>query len=91
MTPDPGPDPAWTIAAACAYFTEGGLPMDEDTLGTIIAKLRKQSGGVYWNPVGRAPSQGPEGGVGKALYLVKDLMEIHAALAPWLVPPFSGD
>lgn len=87
--PAPEPDPAWTVAAACEYFTEGGLPMDEDTLGTVIAKLRKQSGGVYWNPVGRAPSP-EQGGVGKALYLVADLMRLHAALAPWLVPPFSG-
>jgi hypothetical protein len=88
VTPEPGPDPAWTIAQACAYFTEGGLPMDEDTLGTIIFKLRKQSGGRYWNPVGETATG--ERGRGKALYLVKDLMQLHAALAPWLVPPFSG-
>jgi hypothetical protein len=86
--PDPDPDPAWTVAAACAYFTEGGLPMDEDTLAGVIALLRRQSQGRYWNPVGEASTEGR--GRGKALYPVAELMRLHAALAPWLVPPFSG-
>ena len=35
--------------------------------------------------VGREPSAGPQGGRGKALYSMRELMELNAALAKWLV------
>jgi hypothetical protein len=88
-SPAARPDPAWTLRQACDYFADGGLPVEEKALAEIIAALRRQSGGRHWNPVGRAPSP-EQGGIGKALYPVAELMRLHAQLAPWLVPPFSG-
>ena len=70
--------PSWTAEQAADYFTQSGVPMSARTLQVFIREL-----GI--EPAGRAPSP-PQGGVGKALYPVAELMRLNAALAPWLVP-----
>jgi hypothetical protein len=72
-------DPDWTVETAAAWFTESGIPTTPAQLAGIIAQL------PGLRPVGRAPS-GPQGGVGKHVYKMSELMKLHARLAEWLVP-----
>jgi hypothetical protein len=78
VTAQPPADPAWTVEQACEYFAETDIPIKPDRLRLIIRALE-------WQPVGYAPSPGPQGGRGAALYPVSDLMRLHSALAEWLV------
>jgi hypothetical protein len=88
----PGPTdeagPEWTLAVASAYFEAGGLPISEARLAVIVKALRDQSGRTRLNPAGRSPS-GERGGVGKATYHARELMELHRDLARWLTPPLA--
>jgi hypothetical protein len=81
---DPGPE--WTLAVASAYFAAGGLPVSEDHLAALVKAVRALSGGAHLAPAGRAPS-GQQGGVGKATYRARELMELHRDLARWITPP----
>jgi hypothetical protein len=83
----PGPstrDPLWTVDEAAAYFAEGGVPIEARRLKGIIRALG-------WTPAGYTPS-GEQGGRGKAMYLISDLMRLHAAIAPFIAAqgPKSG-
>ena len=73
----PAADPMWTIEQACQYFTESGLPIDADHLSMIIQ-------GLELEPAGAGPS-GPKGGRGKALYLMGDIMWLHATLQAGII------
>ena len=77
--PDDPRNPDWTVEDAAAWFTESGIPCTGDQLAAIIAKL------PGFRPVGRAPSP-PQGGVGKNLYKMRDLMSLHSRLAVGRVP-----
>ncbi len=76
--PEPQRDPEWTVDDAAAYFTESGIPCTGDQLAAIIARL------PGFTPVGRAPS-GPQGGLGKSLYKMSEMMRLNSKLAEWLV------
>ena len=76
--PPPSSDPTWTVAEACSYFCESGIPCTPDQLEAIIAKLPR------FPRAGQAPS-GPQGGRGKTVYRVSVLMRLHSRLAEWLL------
>ena len=80
----PPREPAWTVDEACAWFAEGGIPIEADRLRLIIRGLR-------WKPAGETPST-ERGGRGKPMYPVADLMRLHAAIAPWIAAqgPLAG-
>jgi hypothetical protein len=80
--PDP-PELAWTVDQACAYFEASGVPIDP-VRATAVLKLTAIIRALEIRPVGRAPS-GPQGGVGRALYSVRQLQALHRDLAEWLV------
>lgn len=63
---------------AAEYFTQSGVPMTAKTLQVFIREL-----GIP--EVGREAVERPQGGRGKALYSMRELMELNAALAKWLV------
>jgi hypothetical protein len=79
----PPRDPAWTVEQACTWFADGGIPIDPDP-ARAPARLRLLIRALKLTPVGKTES-GEQGGLGKALYDVADLMRLHAAIAPWLV------
>ena len=74
---------AWTVEEACAYFADGGAPVDPHRLREIIRHLQ-------WKPAGWTPSPGPQGGRGKPLYPITDFMRLHAFVLPWLMAQDPG-
>ena len=72
----------WTVEEACAYFADGGAPVDPDRLRLVIRALR-------WKPCGETPS-GEKGGRGKPLYPIADLMKLHSFVLPWLMVQDPG-
>jgi hypothetical protein len=75
---------AWTVSEARTEFAKTGIPIDG--LDRIIRAL------PGFRPIGevRKPP-GSQGGRGDRLYEIGQLQRLHAALAPWLAVPPSGD
>lgn len=72
----------WTISEAREELAKTGIPIDG--LARIIRAL------PGFQRIGEAPS-GEHGGRGHALYDIGQIQLLHAALAPWLTVPPSGD
>lgn len=70
--------PLWTVEEACQHFGAGPLPVEPWRLHRVIRAL------PGFTAAGRAPSAGPQGGRGKDMYPIGDLMRLHSKLAEWL-------
>jgi hypothetical protein len=70
--------PLWTVEEACQHFNAGPLPVEPWQLRKIISAL------PGFTPAGRTASAGPQGGRGKDMYPIADLMRLHSRLAEWL-------
>ena len=80
------PEPAlgWTLEEACAQFAAAGMPVDPGRFRMAVTRVARLP------RVGETP-KGPKGGRGQLLYEIGQLQRLHAALAPWLILPASGD